>query len=402
MRTRPNLRLIGGAVETVENAPDAPKVCSAAGAGALPAPPRKAWHERLAVGVWLRRRLRGALLAVLRKLLETDEGKAQAATALKGLLRWRPEFDVSTRSLAQSPYSDLGKSRWGNEASRRGDVIMITGRFRSGSTLLWNIFRHVDGCVAFYEPFNERRWFDPALRGEHVDPSHKQVDDYSREYEGFAQLGQFYREEWISRNLYMDPGFWEPAMKQYVDLLINEAPGRPVLQFNRIDFRLPWIRRNYPTAKIVHLYRHPRDQWCSALLNPNCFSKDGSVDQFAQHDGFYLLGWARDLKYHFPFLEEKTASHPYQLFYYIWKLSYLFGREYSDYSVCFEDLVGDPAPQLEALFRAMEVETYDLDKLIGLVVKPEIGKWKEYADDLWFLEQEIACETVLAEFLAQG
>src|SRR5262249_12587557 len=149
----------------------------------------------------------------------------------------------------------------------RGDAILITARFRSGSTLLWNIFRHVDGCVAFYEPFNERRWFDPACRGQHVDPSHKQVDDYAREYEGFEQLAEYYRDEWIGRNLFMDEASWDPAMKQYVDLLINEAPGRPILQFNRIDFRLPWMRRHYPAAKIVHLYRHPRDQWCSSLLD---------------------------------------------------------------------------------------------------------------------------------------
>jgi len=332
--------------------------------------------------------------------LETDEGKALAAKALKGLLHWRPAVRMSNRSFTLSPYADLGKSQAGDVASARRDAILITGRFRSGSTLLWNLFRHVDGCVAFYEPFNERRWFDPTLRGNHVDPTHKQVDDYSREYEGLAELGEFYREEWISRNLFMEAGCWEPAMKQYVDLLINEAPGRPVLQFNRIDFRLPWIRHHYPVAKIVHLYRHPRDQWCSSLLDPANFGKEESVAEFAKHDEFYLLGWARDLKYHFPFLDEEAVSHPYQLFYYIWKLSYLFGREYADYSICFEDLVTDPASQLEALFRAVEVETYDLDKLISLIVKPEMRKWKEYADDRWFYEQEAVCETVLAEFLA--
>jgi hypothetical protein len=35
--------------------------------------------------------------------------------------------------------------------------VFVTGRFRSGSTLMWSLFRNVPGCTAFYEPLNERR-----------------------------------------------------------------------------------------------------------------------------------------------------------------------------------------------------------------------------------------------------
>ena len=37
----------------------------------------------------------------------------------------------------------------------------------------------------------------------------------------------------------------------------------------------------------------------------------------------------------------------------------------------------------------------------SLIVKPPIGKWKEYANDAWFSEQESTCETVLEEFLSK-
>ena len=87
----------------------------------------------------------------------------------------------------------------------------------------------------------------------------------------------------------MDEDFWDPDLKRYVEILIERAPGRPVLQFNRIDFRLPWFRRHFPDAKIVHLYRHPRDQWCSALMDVKCFPRHGRVEDFAAHDKFYLL-----------------------------------------------------------------------------------------------------------------
>ena len=38
------------------------------------------------------------------------------------------------------------------------------------------------------------------------------------------------------------------------------APGRAVLRFTRIDFRLAWFRHMFPAVHFVHLYRHPLDQ----------------------------------------------------------------------------------------------------------------------------------------------
>ena len=108
------------------------------------------------------------------------------------------------------PYAGLMKNNLNSRISRRDDAIFITARFRSGSTLLWNLFRHVDGMTAYYEPFNERRWFDPASRGDRIDTTHRHVDDYWREYEGFEDLGQYYRLEWISKDLLMDGEMWDP------------------------------------------------------------------------------------------------------------------------------------------------------------------------------------------------
>ncbi|HLN27751.1 MAG TPA: sulfotransferase [Gemmataceae bacterium] len=353
------------------------------------------------IGAWFRRRLRGYFFSLLRRISETDDGRAIVADGLKGLLRWRPVLGAGGQEFTESPYPELGGGQQENRAAKRRDVVIISGRFRSGSTLLWNIFRHIEGCVAFYEPFNERRWFDPSLRGERVDPTHKQVENYWKEYDGLEHLGDYYKEEWTYRNLYMDEEFWNPGMKRYIDLLINKTTGRPVLQFNRIDFRLPWIRHHYPLAKIIHLYRHPRDQWCSALLDLKRFGKDESFAEFAVCDDFYLLNWARDLKYHFPFLDQEEVSNPYQLFYYIWKLSYLFGRRYSDYSICFEHLVSDPPTELQALFSVVEIEHYELTQLKQLIMTPGIGRWKNFADPEWFQMQESVCEAVLAEFFSK-
>src|SRR5262249_21157552 len=116
-------------------------------------------------------------------------------------------------------------------------------------------------------------------------------------------------------------------------------------------------------------------------------------------DHYYLLNWARDLRYHFPFLDERGIGHPYQLFYLMWKLSYLFGRQYHDYSLAYEVLVDRPREEIPRLLKALEISPYDLGKLCALVDKSSQGKWQKYADDAWFRQHEIFCETVLADYL---
>jgi hypothetical protein len=172
-----------------------------------------------------------------------------------------------------------------------------------------------------------------------------------------------------------------------------------VLQFNRVDFRLPWLRRQFPRAKVLHLYRHPRDQWISSLVDPKEFTKDGTVTEFARHDRYYLRMWASDLKYHFPFLSEDQVEHPYQLFYYVWKLSYLFGQRFAHVSLAYESILESPERSLADLFEKLGIVGADPASLAGLVEKPRSGRWRNYAPEEWFRRHESSCETVLSTFL---
>jgi hypothetical protein len=365
-----------------------------------PSRPVKPLHEKVRAWGRVRRWLRAAFFRFLGKLAATDEARVLAVTALRDLLP--PRCHGLSRDLIQAPlpYPGLAQRYPPGGASRRGDVILITARFRTGSTLLWNLFRHIDGVTAYYEPLNERRWFDAQTRGQHIDPTHRKAEDYWREYEGLTMLGRYYREAWVHRNLYMAADAWDPDMERYVELLIDCAPGRPVLQFNRIDFRLPWFRRHFPQAKIVHLFRHPREQWCSSLLDPTRFPRNGTLSTFVDHDHFYLRNWARDLKYHFPFLDETAVGHPYTLFYFLWKLSYLFGRRHADQCMAFENLIDQPEACMANLFANLQVHNADLAKLKTLITTPAADRWKEYAPPEWFEEQEAFCETVIADFFA--
>jgi hypothetical protein len=142
------------------------------------------------------------------------------------------------------------------------------------------------------------------------------------------------------------------------------------------------------------LYRHPRDQWLSTLLDSGC-GLDAGFEQF--QDRFYLRTWGHDLQLHFPFLREAGLRHPYELFYLIWRLSYLFGRRFAHLSIGYEALLSKPQHMLASLFSELSIEE-DPAKLEPLFAPPEMGKWSKYADDTWFRDHESYCENLLIEF----
>ena len=362
---------------------------------------RTPWHHRSSVVAAARSGLRRSLFTFLRRALATDDGKQILAASLQGVLPASapPWHGDTTRP---QPYPDLpAASREHSRTDLAGAPVFITARFRTGSTLLWNVFRQIDDVTAYYEPFNERRWFDSPRRGAHTDATHRNVSDYWSEYRGLDILGRLYDEKWVTTHLYMEATSWNPSMRRFIEILVERARGRPVLQFNHVDFRLPWLRHNFPQALIVHLYRHPRDQWCSSLFG-STFPLDGDMASFERCDHFYLLSWARDLAYRFPFLREREVTHPYQLFYYVWRLSYLFGIRYSHYSLAFEALAIDPEGELRRLLRAVGATAVDVPALAALVVPPEISRWKGYADGEWFRRHEAQCEEVLDRFLGSS
>lgn len=357
---------------------------------------------------FIRNILRDRWFKFLQQSLNHAQGKLAITDSLAGLL-YRDQAALADIVNQRPPYADLAKqsgpSSTGveHDAAARDDVIFITGRFRSGSTLLWNLFRQLKSVTAFYEPLNERRWFDPQHRGQHVDATHQGVTNYWLEYNGLEQLGKVFNNNWHDHHLYMDGCFWDGALREYISRLIEHAPGYAVLQFNRVDFRLPWLKKYFPKAKIVHLMRHPRDQWCSTLGKSYTFGpQSGSLDDFTAHDNYYLRIWIDDLRHQFPFLADEIHQHPYRSFYFLWKLSYLFAAEYADCFVKLEELLEDPKGQLHCLFEKLDLPVADWQTFSQLVAPVELGKWTKYASQDWFQSHEAHCEEILNQYFHVG
>lgn len=294
------------------------------------------------------------------------------------------------------PYRELG--RGSSPAQTPGaSPVFVTGRFRSGSTLMWSLFRSIPQVTSYYEPFHERRWFDPAVRGTRVDPTHVGVTDYWAEYEGLEELDRWFSEEWKFRHLYMPAEAWEPRMQRYIEILIERSRGRAVLQFNAVDFRLPWLRARFPGAPILHIYRHPRDQWCSTLLK-EARRAACRLREFESVDWLYLLRWARDLRHYFPFLTLDEEACAYELYYQVWRLSHLFGQLYADLSLPLEGLLAHPRAGVRAILDAAGMADVDAEPLVSLVKPRQLGKWREFAPAAWFAEIEARVDAALTNY----
>ena len=117
--------------------------------------------------------------------------------------------------------------------------MFLTGRFRSGSTLLWNLLRQLDEVVAYYEPLHPKLLHYLRCPPK-PQPRHFHVASYFDEYGALADVGRYHSPELGVTRLHLEAHDDWPELERYVRFLVGSvSPERtPVLKFNRIDFRL--------------------------------------------------------------------------------------------------------------------------------------------------------------------
>ncbi len=305
-------------------------------------------------------------------------------------------------SYSENPYNQ--KLTSAASLKKRNDLpytIFISSRFRSGSTLLWTIFHQLGLFTSYYEPLNERRWFQNLDDDNAVDPTHIGATDYRTNYEGLGELSEFYSLEWNNSRLFMQDDSIDLNLRTYVDILIKRAKLVPVLQFNRVDFRLPWLKTNYPNAKILHLLRNPREQWMSTLYGQTVPSSI-TLGEFERYDRFYLIPWIKDLRTVFSCLDLPENTSPYAAHYILWRLSQIFGEHYGDITVRYEEVMSNPLPVLKTCLEQLgisEIPKENWARISNTIRAPGKPRWEFFASKDWFLEQEELCEFYLRESL---
>jgi hypothetical protein len=153
--------------------------------------------------------------------------------------------------------------------------IFLHSLFRSGSTYLFEKFRHTDQFYCYQEPCNEalidldtrpdgflkspdydsRMLRHPTLTAPYFYEFHRIRD----------RLKGLFRKS-FSYDEYFTGSRLPDAQKEYFDTLIEAAPRRPLLQFCRSAGRIEALKHEFGGTHI-HLWREPRGQWWSYKIS---------------------------------------------------------------------------------------------------------------------------------------
>ena len=247
------------------------------------------------------------------------------------------------------------------------NLVFLSGDFSSGSTLLWTLFRQTGDFHCLYEPLHERlREFMiyPLRAYEH----HFFSENYFREYKGYKEIFNLHKEKWGKNDFYLDEKSNSPDLLAYLHYIIGMSFSRKdnvVLQFNRVAFKLSWLKRNFPSVPIIEIVRDPDKQWNSIVKrSQNHHGREDVGQETVNFMGMGMANWCNQLQQYFPELRPENSNTGYERFLKLYNLSREQHNKYADLSIRFEDLTSN-----------FEVEGKKIFDLVG------------YNDDIMHLKQ---------------
>ncbi len=276
-----------------------------------------------------------------------------------------------------------------------GQALFITGLFRSGTTILWHLLRQFENVQGYFEPLHDNL-IDSLSAAAAPDPVHVGVDDYYAEYRPFLEdVQRYHRPAFGVNRLCLGGADSHPRLRDYLEFLIARAEGRlPVFKMMRDDFRLPWLKRQFPEASVIYIRRNPRDVWASVVRHtPEEQRAAGWLNT-----GFDLLIWSANLCPHFPPICSSKISHSYERVYLFWRISTAVADRYADLTIDFDQgLQADPTATVERLTACIGEEAGDIASLAKLVTPRPGGEWRDYEKEARLKDMEDDCDAALAE-----
>jgi len=253
------------------------------------------------------------------------------------------------------------------------DLVFLSGDFCSGSTLLFTLFRETQEYYCLYEPLH------PLLREYLIWPlrtyeHHYFVKDYFKEFKGFDHIDGLFHPDWATRNLYLTAEDQAEDLYRYISYLIETASSRQsqvLLKFNRMTFRLPWLRAKFPRAKIVHIHRDKASQWKSIVARGQEYAGREDIGQNSpDFEGFNIATWCEDLKSAFPELAVEHSKTGFERFSKLYDRSLEAHRANADISIEYRALCKDFETQCARMFEVVGCKT-EVVRLKPLIIQPE-------------------------------
>ncbi len=207
--------------------------------------------------------------------------------------------------------------------------IFITGRFRSGTSFLWQLFDQLEDYCAWYEPLHPQLL--TAIHYVKPKEDHVGVKDYWSAYRQHPEFAKNYSSDFATQKLYLESKHDYHELESYIKhLILLSGSKTPVLQFNRVDLRLGWLRAKFPQARIIHIERNPLQLY---------YSQRKHIDEDSRHqedywDAYELMPWCHGLYQEFPFLLDGAPDqHAFYRFYALYQLSKWNAAKYANQSI---------------------------------------------------------------------
>lgn len=256
--------------------------------------------------------------------------------------------------------------------------IFIVGRFRSGTSFLWQLFNQLSGYRAWYEPLH------PQLLSaiNHVEPKqdHVGISDYWQSYREKPEFETAYSMQFATQQLYLEAEDEFPELEVYIKKLIElSASDTPVLQFNRCDFRLPWLKAKFPEAIVIHIERNPLQLYYSQRKHIDLIHRDDAN----YWDAYELMPWCYALQKQFPFLLSTENKHAFYPFYFIYQLSRQLAKNQSDVTINLDNQVFQSDEFIGQLTQVVALSAAQIDQIKSMTHVPELPVFDEKLSDEW-------------------
>lgn len=256
--------------------------------------------------------------------------------------------------------------------------IFITGRFRSGTSFMWQIFNQLDGFCAWYEPLHPQLL--SAIKHTSPKEDHVGIDDYWQVYRDRPEFETAYEDEFALKSLYLEEEDEYPELEKYINNLIQlSGNDRAVLQFNRVDLRLPWLKAKFPDAKIIHINRNPLQLFHSQRKHmPSQY-----VDDVMYWDAYELPSWCFALANRLPIFsvisdQKRPAFYD---FYLIYKLSQLMAKQHADVCIDLDQQIFQSKQFIDDLQQVVDLSVQQQKIVLELINVPESPIFSEAEAD---------------------